>query len=57
VDLETGQPAVISIKGRHDSCFALRLPVVVEASVALVLVDLYLLEKLIPNVLEKSHGP
>ncbi|MGL4908797.1 MAG: chorismate synthase [Bacteroidales bacterium] len=30
------------VKGRHDSCIALRIPVVVEAATALVLADLFL---------------
>jgi chorismate synthase len=32
----------LSIKGRHDICFALRLPPVVEAATAVVLADLLL---------------
>lgn len=40
VDLVTGLPTEISVEGRHDSCFALRLPVVVEAMAAIVLADL-----------------
>lgn len=35
--------APLSVSGRHDTCFALRSPVVVEAVAALVLADLYLL--------------
>ena len=31
----------LKIEGRHDSCFALRVPVIVEASTAIVLADLY----------------
>lgn len=56
VDLKTGNPAVISILGRHDTCFALRTPVVVEAAAALVLADLYLLEHKIPRIWENPHG-
>jgi len=32
----------LSIKGRHDACFALRLPPVIEAATAIVLADLWL---------------
>lgn len=32
----------LSVKGRHDACIALRLPVIVEAAVAVALADLYL---------------
>ncbi len=34
-----------SVKGRHDLCIALRVPVVVEAVTAIALADLYLLHK------------
>ncbi len=44
-DLRTGEWSTVTIEGRHDACFALRMPVVVEAAVALVLADLLLLEK------------
>lgn len=40
INLSTGHPAEIEIKGRHDACFALRLPVVIEAACAIVLADL-----------------
>lgn len=33
------------VKGRHDLCIALRVPVVVEAATAIALADLYLAEK------------
>ncbi len=56
VDLKTGYPVAISIEGRHDTCFALRTPVVVEAAVALVLIDLFLLEQKIPKIWEDTHG-
>jgi chorismate synthase len=35
----------LEVGGRHDTCFALRLPVVVEAACAVVLADLMLLEQ------------
>jgi chorismate synthase len=40
-----------SVKGRHDLCIALRVPVVLEAVTAVVLTDLLLLEQRIPRVL------
>jgi len=39
VDLMTGEPAEIRIGGRHDACIALRVPVVLEATTAIVLAD------------------
>jgi len=46
---ETGEQEVFSVKGRHDLCIALRVPVVLEAVTALVLADLLLLEQHIPR--------
>jgi len=45
IDLETGRPAVIAARGRHDVCFALRLPVVLEAAAALVVADFQLIAR------------
>ena len=39
----TGEMDTLEVPGRHDVCFALRTPVVVEAMTALVLADLVLL--------------
>lgn len=41
IDLETKSPAMLSIKGRHDPCVVPRALPVVEAAVALGLLDLY----------------
>ena len=41
----TKQVEAFSIKGRHDLCIALRVPVVVEAAAAIVLADLMMLEQ------------
>jgi chorismate synthase len=43
VDLRTGQAATLTVGGRHDACFALRLPPVIEAAAAVVLADFALL--------------
>jgi chorismate synthase len=40
-----------SVKGRHDLCIALRVPVVLEAVTALTLADLFLMEQQIPRIL------
>ncbi len=40
----TGETATLEIPGRHDVCFALRTPVIVEAMTAIVLADLVLLK-------------
>jgi chorismate synthase len=49
---ETGQIESFSVKGRHDLCIALRVPVILEAVTAIVLADLLLLEQKIPRVLK-----
>ncbi len=49
---ETGQVESFSVKGRHDLCIALRVPVILEAVTAIVLADLLLLEQKIPRVLK-----
>ncbi len=51
VNLESGRKTEISIEGRHDVCFALRLPPVIEAATAIVLTDLMMLEGCLPRVL------
>ncbi len=48
---ETGGQDTLSVKGRHDLCIALRVPVVLEAVTAFVLADLMLLEQRIPRIL------
>ncbi|OQP63134.1 chorismate synthase [Niastella vici] len=42
---KTGEVDTFSVKGRHDLCIALRVPVVLEAVTAMVLVDLMLMEQ------------
>ena len=48
---ESGSVESFSIKGRHDLCIALRVPVVAEAIASLVLVDLLMIEQRIPRIL------
>jgi len=48
---ETNTIEPFSVKGRHDLCIALRVPVVLEAVTAMVLADLMLLEQRIPRIL------
>lgn len=45
VNLQTGESAEIEIRGRHDTCIALRVPVVVECAAAIVLADFMLRDK------------
>lgn len=48
---ETNTVESFSVKGRHDLCIALRVPVVLEAVTAMVLTDLTMLEQRIPRIL------
>ena len=43
LNVETGNVEAFSVKGRHDLCIALRVPVVLEAVTAMVLADLILI--------------
>ena len=43
-NFQTGEMDTLEVPGRHDVCFALRTPVVVEAMTAIVLADLVLLK-------------
>ncbi len=51
LNVETGETEDFSVKGRHDLCIALRVPVVLEAVTAFVLADLMLLEQKIGRVI------
>jgi len=45
IDLTTGHATELSVSGRHDLCFVLRTPVIVEAVTAIVLADLLSVQK------------
>lgn len=45
LNFSTGQMETLELQGRHDVCFALRTPVVVEAVTAIVLADLMITGK------------
>jgi len=44
-DFSTGKMTTLKVEGRHDACIALRIPVIVEAAVAIALADLFLLDR------------
>ncbi|NMD11516.1 MAG: chorismate synthase [Acidobacteria bacterium] len=56
LDRKTGRTGSLRIGGRHDACFALRLPVIVEAAAAVVFAGLLLLEQRIPRVWTNRSG-
>jgi chorismate synthase len=45
LNISSGAVETFSVKGRHDLCIALRVPVVLEAVTAIVLADLLMLKK------------
>ena len=51
---ETEKVETVSVKGRHDLCIALRVPVILEAVTAIVLGDLMMLEQRISRVIDNS---
>ncbi|TDH29133.1 chorismate synthase [Segetibacter sp. 3557_3] len=51
---QTGQVEPFAVRGRHDLCIALRVPVVLEAVTAIVLADLMMLEQKIPRVYQSA---
>ena len=51
LNVETGETEDFSVKGRHDLCIALRVPVVLEAVTAFVLADLMLVEQTISRII------
>ncbi len=51
IDLRSGEKTELVIDGRHDTCIALRTPVVIEAATAIVLADLLLQAQKIGRVI------
>lgn len=52
LNIQTEKVETFSVKGRHDLCIALRVPVVLEAVTAFVLADLLLQEQKISRVIK-----
>lgn len=51
---DTGQLEDFAVRGRHDLCVALRAPVIVEAAVAVALLDLFMISGKIPAVVNDN---
>ena len=49
-NFKTGKMSTLNVKGRHDTCIALRMPVIVEAATAIAMADLMLIDKGIHGV-------
>jgi chorismate synthase len=52
LNIKTGKMDDLEIEGRHDTCIALRVPVVLEAATAIVLADLMIQEQRIPRIIK-----
>ncbi len=52
MNLVTGQMEDLAIEGRHDTCIALRVPVVVEAAAAMVMADFMLQAQQVKRIFE-----
>lgn len=50
INIRSGEMVDLQIDGRHDTCIALRVPVVVEAATAIVLADLMMMEQKIGRI-------
>jgi len=51
LNIKSGEVETFSVKGRHDLCIALRVPVVLEAVTAMVLADFMLLEQRVGRII------
>ncbi len=52
INMQTKEMTDLQVEGRHDTCIALRVPVVAEAATAIVLADLMLLENKIQRIIK-----
>jgi chorismate synthase len=55
MNMKSGEMEDLSIEGRHDTCIALRVPVVVEAAAAIVMADLMLLAQQTKRIFEPKQ--
>jgi len=44
-DFSKGQMTELGVKGRHDTCIALRMPVIIEAAAAIAMADLLMIDR------------
>jgi chorismate synthase len=44
-DFTNNKMTTLKVEGRHDTCIALRIPVIVEAAVAIALADLFIIDR------------
>lgn len=56
INMSTGQVEDLTIEGRHDTCIALRVPVVVEAAAAIVMADFMLQGQETKRIFQQKSG-
>jgi chorismate synthase len=56
VNLASGKQEELKVRGRHDVCIALRVPVVLESVTAMVLADLMMMEQKLPRVISQDSN-
>lgn len=44
-DFKEGRMTTLKVKGRHDTCIALRMPIIIEAATAIAMADLILIDR------------
>ncbi|MFO7657773.1 MAG: chorismate synthase [Bacteroidales bacterium] len=54
INIKTGNMTHLAIEGRHDTCIALRVPVVLEAATAIVMADFMLQSHKIPGIFSQG---
>ena len=52
-NFKEGRMTTLKVKGRHDTCIALRMPVIVEAATAIAMADLMLIDRGIHGIRNK----
>ena len=50
MNMKSGELTDLKIEGRHDTCIALRVPVIAEAAAAIVIADLMMLEQKVKRI-------
>jgi chorismate synthase len=53
-DFNKGEMSALKVTGRHDTCIALRITVIVEAAAAIALADLYMIDRGIYGIRNKD---
>jgi len=53
LDFEKDEMAILKVQGRHDTCIALRMPVIVEAATAVAMADLLMIDR---GIHERQRG-